>query len=123
LNEFREQNIACEPGEYLRDDFVKFRMMNNLIFLGTVIRAGCQPPNEHQLSEYFLDHLVLQELVQKLKLQPNLQNSEAKKTEEKIVKNGKIFICTLNYSASSRLRQLISKVGFIIVDEGIVHQY
>jgi hypothetical protein len=75
------------------------------------------------LSEYFLDHLVLQELVQKLKSKPDLEGSEAKKTEENIVKNGKIFISTLNYSSSFRLRQLISKVALIIVDEGIVHQY
>jgi hypothetical protein len=56
-----------------------------------------------------------------LRLQPHLPNSEAKKVEEKIIKNGKIFISTLNYSASSRLSRLISNVGFIIVDEGIVY--
>lgn len=89
---------------------------------GTIIRVGCQPANEDQLSEYFLDFMVLEELVNKLRSQWDLPNQEAQKVEKRIFDNGKIIISTLNYCGSFRMRRLMKKVGFVIVDEG-KHEY
>jgi hypothetical protein len=90
--------------------------------LGTIVRVGCQSPNENQLSKYFLDFMILEELVKRLQYQWDLLNTEAQNVEKHIFKNGKIFISTLNYCGSSRMRRLIGKIGFIIVDEG-KHEY
>ncbi|CAF3891570.1 unnamed protein product [Rotaria sp. Silwood1] len=97
VDRFSEENIPCEPG--------------------TVIRVGCQASDEYKLSDYYLDHLVLQELVRQLKSKPDLLNSEAQKIEKKIVEKAKIVISTLNYCASTRLRHLVHKLALIIVDE------
>ncbi|CAF4791458.1 unnamed protein product [Rotaria sp. Silwood1] len=97
VDRFSEENIPCEPG--------------------TVIRVGCQASDEYKLSDYYLDHLVLQELVRQLKPKPDLLNSEAQKIEKKIVEKAKIVISTLNYCASTRLRHLVHKLALIIVDE------
>lgn len=89
-----------------------------LFVSGTIIRAGCQPPNEYQLSDYFLDFMVLAELVSMLRFRWDVPNHEAQEVERRIFDNGKIIISTLNYCGSFRMRRLMKKVGFIIVDEG-----
>ncbi len=62
--------------------------------------------------------MILEELVEMLRRRSDLQNREAQNVEKRIFENGKIFISTLNYCGSFRMRHLVKKVGFIIVDEG-----
>ncbi len=87
--------------------------------LGTIVGIGRRLPNEYQFSKYDADFMILEELVDMLRCRLDLQNREAQKVEKRIFENGKIFISTLNYCGSFRMRRLVKKVGFIIVDEGI----
>ena len=62
--------------------------------------------------------MILEELVKMLRFQWDLPNKKAQDVEKRIFDNGKIFISTLNYCGSFRMRRLMNKIGFIIVDEG-----
>jgi uncharacterized protein YeeX (DUF496 family) len=62
--------------------------------------------------------MILEALVEMLRRRSDLQNREAQDVEKRIFENGKIFISTLNYCGSFRMRRLVKNVGFIIVDEG-----
>jgi hypothetical protein len=85
---------------------------------GTLVRVGCQPPDDHRLCEHFLDFMILQELVESFEYEPYIKPVEARRTEIRIMKRAKIVVSTLNYCASSRMHSLKSQVDFIIVDEG-----
>jgi hypothetical protein len=62
--------------------------------------------------------MILEKLVEMLRDQSNLKNQVAQDVEKGIFENGKVFISTLNYCGSFRMRRLLKKVSFIIVDEG-----
>ncbi|CAF3698007.1 unnamed protein product [Rotaria sordida] len=64
---------------------------------GTLIRIGCQPPDDYREQR------------------PN--SNIAKETEARIIKHAKIVVSTLNYCGSTRLHPLKSSTAFIIVDE------
>ena len=86
--------------------------------LGTIVRVGRQPPNEYELSEYYADFMIMENLVEMLRSEPYLPNRVAQDVEKRLFQNAKIFISTLNHCGSFRMRCLVKKVGFLIIDEG-----
>ena len=90
----------------------------NLIRIGTLVRIGCQPPDDYHLCNYFLDFMILQDIVEVLKVERKPSPNIAHETEARIVRQAKIVISTLNYCGSSRMNPLKSSTAFVIIDEG-----
>jgi hypothetical protein len=83
-----------------------------------LVRIGCQPPDDHHLCGHFLDFMILQDIVNFLKLGQRISPTIAPETETSIMRHAKIIVSTLNYCGSTRMHQLKSSTAFIIIDEG-----
>ncbi|CAF3445449.1 unnamed protein product [Rotaria sp. Silwood1] len=83
LDEFTNQNIRYKPG--------------------TLVRIGCQPPDDYHLCDHFLDFMILQDIVNFLKEEPRPNSNIAQETEARIIRHAKIVVSTLNYCGSTRL--------------------
>ncbi|CAF3939048.1 unnamed protein product [Rotaria sp. Silwood2] len=109
-------NNACdELSRRILDEFVN---QNILYKHGTLVRIGCQPPDDYHLCDHFLDFMILQDMVNALKIEQRLNTNLAKETEARIVRHAKIVVSTLNYCGSTRLLPLKSSTVFVIIDEG-----
>ncbi|CAF3448776.1 unnamed protein product [Rotaria sp. Silwood1] len=82
LDEFTNQNIRYKPG--------------------TLIRIGCQPPDDYHLCNHFLDFMILQDIVNVLKEEPRPNSNIAQETEARIIRHAKIVVSTLNYCGTSQ---------------------
>ncbi|CAF0735561.1 unnamed protein product [Adineta ricciae] len=84
---------------------------------GTLVRIGCQPPDDYSLCDHFLDFMVLQDIVDFLKTDQKYSPKIAHETESRLIRHAKIIVSTLNYCGSARMHQLKSCTEFIIIDE------
>ncbi|CAF3567573.1 unnamed protein product [Adineta steineri] len=85
---------------------------------GRLVRIGCQPPDDYHLCKYFLDFMVLQDIVNALKTGRRIYPSIiVQETELRLMQDAQIVISTLNYCGNARMHQLKSFTEFIIIDE------
>ncbi|CAF1063351.1 unnamed protein product, partial [Didymodactylos carnosus] len=117
LDQFVEQNIDYDAGQYRKDWKQKKESLKMFYDLGSVIRVASQPPDDHRLCDHFFDFMVMCEVVDMIKSRGYVTTNEVRKAENYIIKRAKVIISTLNYCASARLHQLNGKVAFVIIDE------
>lgn len=89
-----------------------------LIYIDTLVRIGCQPPDDRRLCDHFLDFMILKDIVEVLKLGQRPNDNIAQETETRIIRHAKIVVSTLNYCGSARMSSLKSSTAFVIIDEG-----
>ncbi|CAF1447780.1 unnamed protein product [Adineta steineri] len=108
-------NNACdELSRRIIDEFKKKGIPHKD---GTIVRIGCQPPDDYHLCDYFLDFMILQDIVNVLKTDQRISPNIAEETEGRLMRHAQIIISTLNYCGSTRMQSLKSSTGFIIIDE------
>ena len=90
----------------------------NFFRIGTLVRIGCQPPDDKRLCDHFLDFMILQDIVNVLRDPRKPSDNIARETETHIMRHAKIVVSTLNYCGSTRMQHLKSKTAFVIIDEG-----
>jgi hypothetical protein len=90
----------------------------NLILIGTLVRIGCQPPDDYRLCDHFLDFMILQDIVNDLRKERRVKSNIAQETETDLMRRAKIVVSTLNYCGSTRMHHLKSSTAFVIIDEG-----
>ncbi|CAF4213213.1 unnamed protein product [Adineta steineri] len=109
-------NNACD--ELSRRILAEFKRREVPYKRGTLVRIGCQPPDDYHLCNYFLDFMILQDIVDVLKTGQKINSNIAEETELRLMRHAQIVISTLNYCGSTRMHQLKSSTEFIIIDEG-----
>ncbi|CAM4798071.1 unnamed protein product [Rotaria magnacalcarata] len=119
----KEKILLCAPSNNACDELCR-RILDEIkkqdfpYRRGTLVRVACQPPDDYRLCNYFLDFMILQDIVNVLKTEQNPSPKIAQETESRILKHAKIVISTLNYCGSTRLQPLKATTGFVIIDEG-----
>ncbi|CAF1182581.1 unnamed protein product [Adineta steineri] len=108
-------NNACD--ELSRRILDEFKRKDVPYKQGTLVRIGCQPPDDYHLCKYFLDFMVLQDIVNALKMGRRIHPNIAQETELRLMQDAQIVISTLNYCGNARMHQLKSFTEFIIIDE------
>ncbi len=87
-----------------------------------MVRVGREAPLDHGICKYFLESLTMQELVLKMQDEESITEKTVDSTKENILREAKVVISTLNYSANNTLLSIKKQksVKFIIIDEGTV---
>ncbi len=83
-----------------------------------MVRIGCQPPDDYHLCNHFLDFMILQDIVDALKVERRVDRNIAQATEARIMRHAKVVVSTLNYCGSTRMHRLKGSTAFVIIDEG-----
>ncbi|UJR26954.1 hypothetical protein I4U23_008261 [Adineta vaga] len=97
----KQKILLCAPSNNACDELSRrildeFGNQNVSYSRGTLVRIGCQPPDDHNLCDHFLDFMTLQDI---------------------LMRHAKIVVSTLNYCGSARMHLLKSCTEFIIIDE------
>lgn len=89
------------------------------------VRVGREAPFDYDVCEHFLESLTMQELVEKMQDGEDVTYETADSVKQNILKNAKVIVSTLNYSANNILVSIKKQktVKFIIIDEGQVSLY
>ncbi len=87
-----------------------------------MVRVGREAPLDHDICEHFLESLTMHELVVKMQHGESITEKTVDSTKENILREAKVVISTLNYSANNTLLSIKKQksVKFIIIDEGTV---
>jgi hypothetical protein len=87
-----------------------------------LVRVGREAPLDHDICEHFLESLTMHELVVKMQHGESITEKTVDSTKENILREAKVVISTLNYSANNTLLSIKKQksVKFIIIDEGTV---
>lgn len=87
-----------------------------------MVRVGREAPLDHDICEHFLESLTMQELVEHMQNEESITEKTVDSTKENILREAKVVISTLNYSANNTLLSIKKQknVKFIIIDEGTV---
>ncbi|CAF3321766.1 unnamed protein product [Rotaria socialis] len=118
----KQKILLCAPSNNACDELCRrildeFHKQDFPYSRGTLVRIGCQPPDDYRLCKHFLDFMILQDIVNVLKTEQKPSPKIAQETESHILKHAKIVISTLNYCGSARLQPLKATTGFVIIDE------
>ncbi|CAF1426611.1 unnamed protein product [Adineta steineri] len=87
--------------------------------IGTLVRVGREAPLDHDVCEHFLESQTMQQLVRMMQNQVPIIQATVSSVKEGILKEAKVIISTLNYSANSTLLLMKHRkdVDFVIIDE------
>ncbi|UJR12657.1 hypothetical protein I4U23_016831 [Adineta vaga] len=113
--------LLCAPSNNACDELFK-RIFNELKLndrKGKLVRVGREAPLDHDVCEYFLESLIMQQLVRMTQNREAISYQTTDSIKEDILKKAKVIVSTLNYSANNTLLSMKKQqnVEFIIIDE------
>ncbi|CAF4158559.1 unnamed protein product [Adineta steineri] len=85
----KQKILLCAPSNNACDElsrrilagFEERKKKDGFYEQGTLVRIGCQPPDDYHLCKYFLDFMVLQDIVDALKMGRRIHPNIAQETE------------------------------------------